>query len=288
MIDNKKSIEVYSVELYTENMCKKFQFIGINSFNKKSLKWEQSFNRITSENFHACLRVFAVDFGVNAAFDHETTMEVLSSPNKAKMIKDFLSKGMKLTIKTSQLIEIIAKEANFTPYYQIHTIDYDNDGKSMVNFVSIEGQIFDDFDDIFVTYSYHDPEYEKLHITSACHKILDIVIVTTPGPPYSPYEKLFMPFDELTWIFLCCTFATGFLVIFIVNRMQTFVQNILYGVGARSPALNLLRIFFGIGQTRLPSNNFGRLILVSFIMFCLIFRTGYQGVEIFNFLKKFM
>jgi hypothetical protein len=29
---------------------------------------------------------------------------------------------------------------------------------------------------------------------------------------------------------------------------------------------------------RLPDNNFGRIILMNFILFCLIIRTGYQGV----------
>jgi hypothetical protein len=36
--------------------------------------------------------------------------------------------------------------------------------------------------------------------------------------------------------------------------------------------------FFGIGQMRLPINNFGRIILMVFILFCLIIRTAYLGV----------
>lgn len=39
---------------------------------------------------------------------------------------------------------------------------------------------------------------------------------------------------------------------------------------------------FGIGQTKLPFKNFGRIILTSFILWCLVIRTGYQG-KLFEF-----
>jgi hypothetical protein len=51
-----------------------------------------------------------------------------------------------------------------------------------------------------------------------------------------------------------------------------------FGEGVRMPSYNVAGTFFGIGQMRLPTANFPRFILMLFILFCLIFRTAYQGV----------
>jgi hypothetical protein len=53
------------------------------------------------------------------------------------------------------------------------------------------------------------------------------------------------------------------------------------------PAYNVVSIFFGIGQTRLPVENFSRFVWLLFIWFCLIFRTCYQS-KLFEFMTSDM
>jgi hypothetical protein len=53
---------------------------------------------------------------------------------------------------------------------------------------------------------------------------------------------------------------------------------IISNLGIINPAHNVIRIFFGIGQTQLPRKNFSRFILMLFIWFCLIFRTCWQSM----------
>lgn len=108
----------------------------------------------------------------------------------------------------------------------------------------------------------------------------EITHVIPLGEEYTSYEKFYLPFDLDTWI--CCGvfFGGAFLVIFIVNQTRNpRVQHIVYGSRVQSPALNVLAAFFGQSQNVLPSRSFGRFILMIFILFCLIIRTGYQGVQ---------
>jgi hypothetical protein len=95
---------------------------------------------------------------------------------------------------------------------------------------------------------------------------------------YTSYEKLLLPFDFTTWCFLLITFFSAFAIIFIIDLMPVFLHSIVYGKGVKMPMLNVLRTFFGIAQARLPEGNFSRIILMSFILFCLVIRTAYQGV----------
>jgi hypothetical protein len=95
---------------------------------------------------------------------------------------------------------------------------------------------------------------------------------------FTSYEKLLLPFDLTTWCFLLITFFSAFAIIFVIDLMPEFFHTIVYGKGVKMPMLNVLRTFFGIAQARLPEGSFSRIILMSFILFCLVIRTAYQGV----------
>ena len=110
-------------------------------------------------------------------------------------------------------------------------------------------------------------------------------LLVTPADAYTPYEKLVLPFDLLTWILLVTTFAVTFLTIFIINRLPRTARAFVYGNKITNPAWNVASIFFGISQTKLPSEHFSRFILILFIFFCLIFRTCFQSKS-FEFLTS--
>jgi hypothetical protein len=106
-----------------------------------------------------------------------------------------------------------------------------------------------------------------------------LVFVITPTPLYTNYEKLFMPFDFITWILILFVFAIAFLVILIVNSTSKSIQILVYGKDIKVPSYNVVGTFFGAGQIKIPEANFPRIILMNFILFCLIIRTAYQGVQ---------
>lgn len=217
-------------------------------------------------------------------FYHHSTLEIVSSEDQAKTIFELIDQGEEYHVFYDGLLREIAKIGNFTKIYQFSTMIH-NRNKSQA-FVPVNGKIFY-VNEAFGGYSYDNfVDLRFIHITaSAIERI--IILVVTPGEPFSAYEKLFFPFDLPTWISLCCTFLIAFAVIFVISwKLPKFIQDLVFGVGVNSPALNVISIFFGIGQNKVPKANFGRIILIFFIFFCLIFRVGYQG-EFKNFLKHF-
>lgn len=105
-------------------------------------------------------------------------------------------------------------------------------------------------------------------------------LIFSTGEPYSPLEKLIIPFDFEVWIALTVTFAVGFSTVIILMKTRCSVwQKFVFGSNVRTPVLNIIIAFFGQGQNILPTRNFSRYLLMIFILFCLIIRTGYQGVQ---------
>lgn len=104
-----------------------------------------------------------------------------------------------------------------------------------------------------------------------------VAFSTSPAGSYSSYEKLFFPFDTFTWCCILGTFVCAFMVIFIVSRMSREVQILVFGENVKSPAVNVTGLFFGMGQTSLPLNNFARFILMIYIMYCMIINTAFHG-----------
>lgn len=110
----------------------------------------------------------------------------------------------------------------------------------------------------------------------------------SPAEPYTNYEKMLLPFDEETWTYLIILFILTFVIILIINQMPQFVQDTVYGKGVKTPTVNSMMAIFGIGQSKLAENNFGRILFVTFIMFCLVMRTAYQGMRTSKFEKVFI
>lgn len=79
----------------------------------------------------------------------------------------------------------------------------------------------------------------------------------------------------------------GLVVIEIIKRTPTSIQNFVFGRNVNTPTINLFQAFFGIGQLSLPTRNFARYLLMVFMLFCLIMRTAYQA-KMFEFLQKEM
>jgi hypothetical protein len=110
-------------------------------------------------------------------------------------------------------------------------------------------------------------------------------IAVPPGEDYDGYEKLFLPFDWQTWVWIIILFVAAFGTIFFVYFTKRNIRNFIFGRNVKTPSLNVVMIFFGISQVTLPLRNFGRFIVMMFILYCLIIRTAYQG-KMFEFMTK--
>jgi hypothetical protein len=128
-------------------------------------------------------------------------------------------------------------------------------------------------------------QLDKVFVQTSPIVIDHVTFMVTRAEPYTPFEKLLLPFDNETWYTVVVTFLAGYFAIFIIYRFPRKVQEIFFGEKNDQPSLGLTRTFFGDGLTREPTKHFARIIFMIFTWYCLIIRTAYQG-KMFDFLHS--
>lgn len=108
-----------------------------------------------------------------------------------------------------------------------------------------------------------------------------------PGDPYSPLEKMFLPLQFEVWIATLITLLIGILSIKLIGVSSLRIQTFVFGNNIRTPIVNLFAIFLCGSQSKMPTRNFARFLLIIFILWCLIMRTCYQS-ELFKYLQSDM
>lgn len=241
--------QLVTFEWFTEHDCNRPQLTTLNQYSKtKSLQWKTELKfEEKFKNFHKCVMIYR--FPDNVIY-------------RRVRFDDFL------------MIDAVAKRSNFT--YHSSFMNH----QTGVRFIpEYKGAI--PKENIVLEYLLT-PSEDQAFITAYFRNILYVFELTVEAP-YTSYEKLFFPFDET--IFLISVFCVAFGVTLIVNQLPKSIQDEIYGENVNTPTMNIVAIFFGIGQTRLPRKNFARIILILFIWFCLIFRTCYQS-KLFEFMTS--
>lgn len=112
-----------------------------------------------------------------------------------------------------------------------------------------------------------------------------IVFAIPPGDLYSGFEKLIQPFEWLVWALIFLTLFVGILVIVIITWKFEKCVSFVFGTKTGNPIINMLIAIFAQTQPKLPRRNFSRFFLMSFLLFCLIQRSVYQG-KLYIFLQS--
>lgn len=231
----------------------------INTFDNRTLKWTGNFDKLSSKMRTKNFENYLLRASLECNIKYECYVDKFDGRPKGVFI---------------DLLETVAQHGNFKVRYQ-----------------------FGDFnkptplsDQRLAKVDHFQTHFSSIHSKTTSLSFVSAVFLTTsfyeeqfkfiipPPESYTSYKKLTMPFDTTTWIILLVTFLVAFITIVIVNRLSTSAQILVYDVNVKMPGYNVVSIFFGIGQTQLPSSNHPRIILMLFILFCLIFRTAYQSV----------
>lgn len=246
-----------SLEWFSERACNKAQLTVVNDFNKiqnkwlKTLKIEEKF-----KNFYGCMLT------IDVAHKYRYVM--------------FDSAGQ-LSGPTIDIFKGMSVRGNFIPYFQEVETYLDK------NFTTHIAQKLNTNYDLIPQITLHFQHiismevFDKMHFTTQFHREVSSFLISSPEP-YSVYEKLLLPFDDTTWIFFIAVFIYAFMCILVINLVSRNFQDMFYGENVKTPAFNVVGTFFGISQTTLPDANFPRILLVTFIWYCLILRTAYQSL----------
>ncbi|KAG5672142.1 hypothetical protein PVAND_002296 [Polypedilum vanderplanki] len=291
-------------------LTKNINLISVNSINSKFLIYKETCGNLISSNVLYDNNITRAAFSMYSYFICQQNYETINllthswfeynSCDKRKVLTinrfDLKTKKWKKPLKNHQKFknlngcEIIIKES--TSYYY----RYDRSGKLIA--------AYEPFWRMLAKYANFTLRMKDMHQTNA-HCIIyyirkereravaspftsiSVDLITTSGESFSDYEKLLLPFDLITWMFLICTFGIAFFIIFIINQMNQNIKEFVYGKEIKTPSLNVISTFFGYSQTKLPKTNFARFILINFVIFCFMVRTLYQGV-IFDYMNSDM
>lgn len=133
------------------------------------------------------------------------------------------------------------------------------------------------------TYSLQESRMQVLSETRLLF-INQIIIVIPPAILIGPIEKLFLPYDFVTWIALLLTLAMACLAVTVVLLSSLKYRTFIIGQYVKHEYLNIWNILLGGGKAS-PEGNFARFLLMSFMLLCLIIRNAYTG-SLFNIMKN--
>lgn len=252
LINEIHGYSLYTLEWFIHSICNKPVWLYINSYNEHLKSWNKKL-KINKKfrNFHGCILSMRDPLFVDAIKHYSLSREIFNA---------------------------MSKKANFTAHFQMIRYNYYSDTNFTSEYVPSNGYVINMYQ-VFFTIGWL-PKYEQHYFQHITTPFLEDKVTFALAKPeeYSSFEKMILPFDFLTWIFSILIFLTAFACIFIINLKSTKTQDIIYGENVKTPALNVIGIFFGISLKRLPTKNFSRIILMTFILLCLVLRTAYQGV----------
>ena len=263
LLEKNDQVSLHAMTMFTEKQCRPEQLVEINRFSSLERKWKtEKFFRPRVENFHGCtlwielncnLMESQMPFLGQRQVGHEKFFEGVIID-----MLDSLSTHLNFTYLYGEAAQVNAKELGFS-------------GGEISDF-QLTPKLLEGFN--------HPSSYP---ICSTAE-----VAVVPPGELFTSWEKLLMPFDRPTWMWLGIIFAVAFLVILLIKwSKSTSMYDLVIGSNVTTPTLNVVAIFMGTGQILLPQRNVTRFMFMVFILFCLIMRTAYQG-KYFEFLTTDM
>lgn len=244
IIDRKAVVELKALIFYSPGRCNKKFLTVINKFSKPTGKWQSSQFFLKLENFFGCQLSFL-------EFDRPFSAFVTYSRIHGKLIVQ----GYAI-----DFINAIARHLNFTPYH------------NMFNDVTKKAANANIRSDMSLRVGSMSNSNVQLRLT-----IVDFMSDTSsflipPGEEFTPFEKMFLPFDHATWVAISSTMLIAVIAIQCLNYASINIQNLVYGDNVKTPTLNVLIAIVGGGQTVIPKKSFARFLLMMFIIFSLIIR----------------
>ena len=106
-------------------------------------------------------------------------------------------------------------------------------------------------------------------------------VIGSLDPLFTPLEILSKPFELLLWLLLVFICTVSVICIQIIRKIKfgNFFRDI-----PSIQHINLFILILGGSQAKLPRQDFNRILLAFFAIFCIIMRTTYQG-KLFSFMQ---
>lgn len=128
-------------------------------------------------------------------------------------------------------------------------------------------------------------ERSKEFTASFPYAYVSVVFTTPHGPPYSPLEKLILPFESFVWLNVVIVIGTALILTIYASYSSKKWRDFIFGAKNRTPFLNFINLTLGGAVTQAPVRNFARTIFLIWLLGSLVLRSSYQGA-LFRFIQS--
>lgn len=268
LIEINESVEMFTFYPFARGkMCHDTKSVKINEYTNGT--WaNKSFFPPKLKNFHQCrLKAACYEFGPSALRTIQINGSISLNGSDVEILK-----GLAEVLNFDLEINILTNLGSWGQVWE--------NGSAVGAFKSI----IDGETDIIANFYYlTDLRSRYMQFTRAYYS-LSLMMMIPKSAPLTPLQKLFRPFKPRVWIFFCGLFFAALIAVAIIKCRSKSVQLLFFDRNIYSPVIEMLVILFGGSQHALPKKNFSRLLLMSFALFCFVFRTIYTG-SLYKFLQ---
>lgn len=214
LIEADAKYELGTFEHWTDKDCKIKKFSSLNNFVKNTQKWETSLKiqEIKPLNFHGCpIKMSAYIFRL-------PTIDLIDVNGYASINPEIAHILDKRNKNEKKILKIFTEVFNFKLIYG----ELRNQKKEEL--------------DVFLSASRQDyPHVCSFSLFSYKYRFM-----YSPPEPYTNYEKMILPFDDMTWFYLILVFCSAFVGIFVINQTPKVFRDLVYGKDVNMPSFNVI------------------------------------------------
>lgn len=269
MNKNYSEASLFTFMPFSGKICHNTKPLKINKFDENSMKWSTDvFFPKKFKNLQKC--------SISAGTFYNPPGTIISlTPNGTRNIEGF----------EVEFLRQMGSSLNFSLDIKIYPRNvglYFKNNKTATGI--LQKALTKEVDLIFGFLSLQQLRTEFLSDTKSFYND-KIVLVVPESMLVGAIRKLLIPFDLLTWIGILFVLFLACITITALKYLPLKNKNFIIGRNINNNILNLFRIALGGAQRKLPSRNFSRFLLISFVMFCLVVRSSYIG-SLFNIIKN--
>lgn len=215
LIVKNDTIQLNTFITFQQPICRAWHIANFNEFSTLTKKWKNrelfldKFN-----NFNGCELKVRLDYPsepiLNVKYDNYSVTKYTLNGYGITMIKE------------------IAKNLNYSLYFN----PYDRITKVTHN------------KSVNIDYFIHLIPIRLVYLNWAVHIVpfttTDVIILISRSEPYSPFEKLFLPFEVEVWTWMIITLTTAVTTIIVVSFFPKQIRNFVFGNRVTTPLMNFV------------------------------------------------
>jgi hypothetical protein len=231
-ITNEKDLVILSAfKLYSREHCEELKVKLVNAYDKSSQSWMKKFeNHDHYDNFYGCLLKFqSMHLGIIRPknFVHKNDGQRLKN-----LVVESINKELKLimgddNVEVEGLLIDILKTVSLKTNFSFHcSLTIPNEYKNDSNYLGSKNFIPSAAISLgWGTFTVSN----GLDYFSLPNRAIEMYYLVSWNDLYTNYEKLVLPFDFATWLFLSFTFGLTFGVIFGLHQCPQWIRTVVFG-----------------------------------------------------------